>query len=77
MARVQKRQTRSGTPTYVVKWRTPDGHDRSKGGFRTRKAALAYAADVEHARHRGSDHDPKAGNTLFRRGRAGLASLPP
>ena len=27
MARIQKRQTRSGTPTYVVKWRTPDVHD--------------------------------------------------
>ena len=43
MARIQKRQTRSGTPTYVVKWRTPDGHDRTQGWLPTRKAAHAYA----------------------------------
>ena len=66
MARIQKRQTRSGAGTYVVKWRTPDGHDRSKGGFRTRKAAQAYATKVESARLRGSEFDPQSGNTTFR-----------
>ena len=66
MARIQKRQTRSGSPTYIVKWRTPDGRDRSKGGFRTRKAALAYATTAEATRLRGATFDPQAGNTTFR-----------
>ena len=66
MARIQKRQTKSGATSYVVKWRTPDGHDRSKGGFTTRKAAHAYATDIEHARLRGTEYNPKAGNATFR-----------
>ena len=66
MARIQKRQTRSGTPTYVVKWRTPDGHDRTKGGFPTRKAANAYATKVEAGKLRGVEFDPKAGGLTFR-----------
>ena len=66
MARIQKRQTRSGATTYVVKWRTPDGHDRSKGGFRTRKAANAYALSAEASRLRGATFDPKAGGIIFR-----------
>jgi integrase len=66
MARIQKRQTQSGATTYVVKWRTPDGHDRSKGGFRTRKAAQAYATTAEATRLRGATFDPQAGNTTFR-----------
>lgn len=66
MARVQKRQTATGATTYVVKWRTPDGHDRSKGGFTTKKAARAYAARAEEARTRGAAFDPAAGKLLFR-----------
>jgi integrase len=66
MARIQKRQTRSGTPTYVVKWRTADGHDRTKGGFRTRKAAQAYSTKVEAGKLRGVEFDPKAGGITFR-----------
>ena len=66
MARIQKRQTRSGASTYVVKWRTPDGHDRSKGGFTTRRAANAYATRAEGAKLRGSDYDPAAGGITFR-----------
>lgn len=66
MARVQKRQTAKGGTTYVVKWRTPDGKDRSKGGFRTMKTARAYAVRAEDARTRGVEYDPAAGKLLFR-----------
>ena len=51
----------------MVKWRTPDGHDRTEGGFRTRKAANAYATKVEAGKLRGVEFDPKAGNTTFRK----------
>ncbi|GLB83501.1 site-specific integrase [Mycobacterium kiyosense] len=66
MASIQKRQTVSGATAYVVKWKTPDGKHRSRGGFRTRKAAQAYATDIEHALFRGNTFDPKAGNITFR-----------
>jgi len=64
--RVQKRQTKSGATIYVVKWRTPDGADRTKGGFSTRKAANAYATKVEAGKLRGVEFDPKAGGITFR-----------
>jgi integrase len=70
LARIQKRQTKSGNPTYVVKWRTPDGKDRTKGGFRTRKAANAYATKVEDGKMRGVEFDPKAGGITFRKAAA-------
>ena len=44
MAGIQKRVRASGTVTYVVRWYAPDGAERSKGGFRTRKDAKAQAA---------------------------------
>jgi integrase len=66
VAYIQKRVTVSGAPAYVVKWRTPDGKQRTKGGFRTRKAASAYATEVAHAQQRGNTFDPKAGQLTFR-----------
>jgi hypothetical protein len=66
MARIQKRARKDGSPAYVVKWRTPDGKDRSKGGFTTAKAARAYATKAEGAKLRGQDYDPKAGGITFR-----------
>jgi hypothetical protein len=66
MARIQKRQTKSGATVYVVKWRTSDGADRTKGGFSTRKAANAYATKVEGGKLRGVEFDPKAGGITFR-----------
>jgi len=66
MARVQKRVTARGTTTYVVKWRTTNGTDRSKGGFTTKKAASAFAATRENDRARGVDFDLNAGKVLFR-----------
>ena len=66
MARIQKRMTKSGAAAYVVKWRTPDGKDRSKGGFSTRKAANAYATKAQNAALLGNDFDPAKGKVLFR-----------
>jgi integrase len=66
MASIQKRQTRSGAPAYIVKWKTPDGKHRTRGGFSTRKAAQAYATEVAHAQQRGNTFDPAAGQITFR-----------
>lgn len=66
MASVQKRVRHSGTTTYVVRWYAPDGTERTKGGFRTRKAALAYATKVESALLAGNDFDPAKGALTFR-----------
>lgn len=66
MAHVQKRTRADGTTVYVVKSRTPDGRQRSKSGFRTKKAAEAYATKVDEAKLRGREYDPKAGGTTFR-----------
>jgi integrase len=75
MAYIQKRTLTNGTPAYIVKWKTADGKHRTKGGFRTRKAAQAYATEVEHAIQRGNTFDPKAGGVTFRQvAQAWLAS---
>jgi integrase len=66
MARVQKRIRSDGRSVYVVKWRTPDGKDRSKGGFTTKKLAEAYATKAEGAALTGVEFDPNAGKMLFR-----------
>ncbi|MDV7088673.1 tyrosine-type recombinase/integrase [Rhodococcus opacus] len=66
MAHVQKRTTQTGAVRYVVKWRTPDGKGRSKGGFATKKAAEDYATTVEYNANRGTSFDPKAGGFAFR-----------
>ena len=70
---MQKRQTKSGATIYVVKWRTPDGADRTKGGFSTRKAANAYATKVEAGKLRGVEFDPKAGGHYLPRSGSGMA----
>jgi integrase len=67
MAGIQKRVSANGTTTYVVRWYAPDGTERTKGGFRTKKAAEDYAAiHVEPKRRRGIDVNPNAGKVLFR-----------
>jgi len=75
IARIQKRQTKSGATIYVVKWRTPDGADRTKGGFSTRNAANAYATKVEAGKLRGVEFDTKAGGITFREAAAAAAWL--
>jgi integrase len=66
MASVQKRVRASGTTTYLVRWYAPDGAERTKGGFRTRKTAQAYATKVENGKLRGVEFDPNKGKVLFR-----------
>ncbi|MGU3502596.1 Arm DNA-binding domain-containing protein [Mycobacterium sp. C31M] len=66
MASVQKRVRTSGTTTYVVRWYTPDGSERTKGGFRTRKDAKAFASKAEAETLTGMDFDPGKGKILFR-----------
>lgn len=65
MPRIQKRETARGA-TYVVKWRTPDGTDRSKGGFATKRRAEAYATKLENGKLVGIEYDPKSGEIPFR-----------
>jgi integrase len=66
MASIQKRVRVSGTTTYVVRWYTPDGTERTKGGFRTRKDAKAFAAKADAETLTGMDFDPGKGKMLFR-----------
>lgn len=67
MASVRKfTSTRDGKPYYKVKWRTPDGKHRTKGGFRTRKEAEDYATSIEFNQRRGTTFDPKSGAMPFR-----------
>lgn len=66
MASIQKRVRASGTTTYVVRWYAPDGTERTKGGFRTRKDAKAFAVKADAAVLAGMDFDPARGKVLFR-----------
>jgi integrase len=66
MAFVQKRVRASGTTTYVVRWYAANGTERTKGGFRTRKSAAAYARKVEAEALAGNDFDPAKGAVTFR-----------
>ena len=66
MAGIQKRVRASGTTTYVVRWYAPDGKERTKGGFRTRKDAKAFAAKADAEMLTGVDFDPSKGKMLFR-----------
>jgi integrase len=66
MASIQKRQLKNGNAAYIVKFKTPDGKHRTKGGFRTRKQATAYATEIQHQLQRGNTFDPSAGQLTFR-----------
>ena len=39
MASIQKRQLKNGNAAYIVKFKTPDGKHRTKGGFRVKVPA--------------------------------------
>ncbi|WP_369817344.1 tyrosine-type recombinase/integrase [Mycobacterium sp. 852014-52450_SCH5900713] len=49
-----------------MRWYTPDGAQRTKGGFRTRKEAKAFASKADAASLTGMDFDPGKGKMLFR-----------
>ncbi|MCZ0731868.1 tyrosine-type recombinase/integrase [Mycolicibacterium iranicum] len=44
----------------------PDGTDRSKGGFTTKRKAEAYASKLENGKLVGIEYDPKSGEVPFR-----------
>ena len=66
MSHVQKRTRSDGRFVYVVKYITPDGTKRSRGGFSTKRAAEAYATSVDYQADRGIGHDPRSGDIVFR-----------
>ena len=66
MARIQKRARSDGSRTYVVKWRTPDGRDHSRGGFSTKRGAEAFSTSVDFSAGRGQPYNPHSGAVLFR-----------
>lgn len=67
MASIRKiTSKRTGKSVYQVKYRTPDGKQRTKGGFATRKAAELYATSATYTTHRGQTYDPKSGGATFR-----------
>lgn len=47
MATISKYQTSTGTTLYRVRYRTPDHRQTDKRGFKTKRAAEAFAATVE------------------------------
>ena len=66
MAHTRKITRPDGTRFYQVRWRTPDGKHRTKGGFPTKRAAEDYVNDVDYAQRRSTTFDPKAGAVTFR-----------
>src|SRR3954454_7563293 len=76
MASIDRRKTASGETRYEVRYRTPEGKERSKT-FTTRKKAETYAAIAEADKARGAWIDPRDANLTFGEvGRRWLASNP-
>ncbi|WP_278313742.1 tyrosine-type recombinase/integrase [Lolliginicoccus levis] len=65
MASVQRKTLKSGATRYEVRYRTPDGKCRSKGGFTTKADAEAYATSIDYKQNRGHAWDARAGQVLF------------
>lgn len=66
MANVRKILRPDGTRFHQVRWRTPDGKHRTKGGFPTKRAAEDYVNEVDYSQRRSTTFDPKAGAVSFR-----------
>jgi integrase len=64
MASIERRKTRSGETRWEVRYRAPDGRERSKT-FPTRKKAETYAAIAEADKARGAWIDPRDANLTF------------
>lgn len=64
--RIDPYQTSSGETRYRVKYRSADGTDRTKRGFKTLKAARAFKAARQNDLRLGVEYDPNAGKVLFR-----------
>ncbi len=65
MASIERRKTSKGEPRYEVRYRTPDGTERSRT-FPTRRKAETYAAIAEADKARGSWIDPRDANLTLR-----------
>lgn len=61
MATISKYQTSSGATLYRVRYRTPDRGQTDKRGFKTKRAAEAWANDNEVAKARGEYVAPALG----------------
>jgi integrase len=74
MATISKYQTASGETRYRVRYRTPDRGQTDKRGFRTKRAAEAWANSNEVAKARGEYVAPSLGRvTVGELGPAWLA----
>lgn len=61
MATISRYQTASGTTLYRVRYRTPDRQQTDKRGFKTKRDAEAFAAEVEGRKLRGEYVAPSLG----------------
>lgn len=61
---IEKYDTAAG-PRYRVRFRTPDGKDTQKRGFRTKRDAEQFSAQRRIDMARGTYVDPASGRTLF------------
>ncbi|WP_418003362.1 tyrosine-type recombinase/integrase [Mycobacterium sp. PDNC021] len=65
MATISKYETSSGTALYRVRYRTPDRKQTDKRGFKTKRAAEAFAATVEVEKLTGSYVAPALGKVTI------------
>lgn len=65
MATISKYQTSSGATLYRVRYRTPDRGQTDKRGFKTKRDAEAFAAEVEMSKMRGEYVAPSLGRTTI------------
>jgi integrase len=65
MASIDRRKTAKGVNRYEVRYRTPDGTERSRT-FRTRRDAERHAVAVEADKDRGAWIDPRHADVTFR-----------
>lgn len=61
---IERRQRKGGAATYRVRYRTPDGHFRSRS-FRRRGDAVVYEREMEAQKRRGDWVDPRRGRVTL------------
>ena len=59
MATIERYQTSSGAMLYRVRYRTPEGRQTDKRGFRTKREAEIFTASVEVSKLRGEYVAPR------------------
>ncbi len=63
MATIERYKFSTGETRYRVRYRNPEGRQTDKRGFRTKREAEAFAANVESAKIRGDYVSDTAGST--------------